>query len=231
MVYSLNVIHKYHRVVAVPIEGDFSKVKLVDDTYDGGDIPAAGGGRRVRTELVPKRMRWTNGGKRKIPDFERSGSHIGISERVKLLIERFEPGVHQFVPADYFSGKGELLERRYILYVCNRIDSLDHGKTSFVLKTTYVLPEYVKPGKEWSRSWTSVSDMVRWDKSDLIPPHLPHDAKSEFVFNRAQIGAVHLWCDKFFGGVLWLSDELAQAIRDSDLTGVNLDEAHRREAV
>jgi hypothetical protein len=166
-----------------------------------------------------------------VPDFESSGSHIGVSERARTLIEQFEPGVHQFVPADYFSGKGELLERRHIMYVCNRIDSLDHDKTTFVLNTTYILPEYVEPGKEWTRSWQPVSAIVRWGDLNQIPPHIPHDATSEFVFNRAQIGTHHLWCDKFLSGIVWLSDELAQAIRDSDLTGVNLDETRRIEAI
>lgn len=231
MVSSLNVIYKYNPVVATPIEGDFNRVKLIDDSYDGGNIPSAHGGRPVKTELVPKRLRWTNNGKRKIPDFERSGSHIGVSQRAKLLIEQLEPDIHQFVPADYFSGKGKFLERRYILYVCNRVDSLDHDKTTFVLETTFVLPEYVKPNKEWSRSWTSVSDLVRRNKTEQIPLHLPHNTKSEFVFNHSQIGAVHMWVDKYFDGVVWLSDKLAKAIRDSDLTGVNLDKAHEFVAV
>lgn len=231
MVYSLNVISKYLRVVATPIEGDFSKVKLVDGQFDGGNIPCAGRVRSVRTELVRKQMRWTHGGKLKIPDFESSGSHIGVSERARTLIEQFEPGVHQFVPADYFGGKGELLERRHIMHVCNGIDSLDHYKTTFVLNTTYILPEYVEPGKESTRSWQPVSAIVRWGDLNQIPPHIPHNATSEFVFNRAQIGTHNLWCDKFLSGIVWLSDELAQAIRDSDLTGVNLDETRRIEAI
>jgi hypothetical protein len=149
MVYGLYIQTGYlYTVVATPLDGDLNKVRLVDESWDGGAIPASlYGGRPVRIELLPKRMRWSDA-RYKIPDFDMSGSHVGVSERAKALIERFEPGVHQFVPVDYYNGKGKLLERRHFLYACNRIDCLDHDKTTMVLKTTHVLPAYARPGRE-----------------------------------------------------------------------------------
>jgi hypothetical protein len=171
MVYALRIQTGYlYTVVATPLDGDLNKVSPVDESWDGGAVPySLYGGRPVKIELLPKRMRWSDA-RYKIPDFESSGSHVGVSERAKALIERFEPGVHQFVPIDYYNGKGKLLERRHFLYVCNRIDCLDHDKTTMVLITRHVLPAYARPGKEWSRRWTSVFDLTVRGETTLIPP-------------------------------------------------------------
>lgn len=232
MVYALRFETGYlYTVTASPLDGDLNKIRPADETRDGGDVPQAQwGGRPVITEHLPTRMKWSDA-RYRIPDIDMSGSHVGVSERAKALIEQFEPGVHQFLPVDY-NGKGKLLEHRYFLFVCNRIDCLDHHKTTMVLETRHVLPEYVKPGKEWSRKWVSVFDLVVAGKADLVPPHLPYDTQSKYVFNRGQIGAHHMWCDKFGLGGAWISDELANAIRDAGLTGVNLnDDVSRQETV
>jgi hypothetical protein len=50
---------------------------------------------------------------------------LNVSERAREFIEGFEPGVHQFLPVDYFDRQERFLERRHFLIVCNRIDSLD----------------------------------------------------------------------------------------------------------
>jgi hypothetical protein len=233
MVYALRIQTGYlYTVVATPLDGDLNKVSPVDESWDGGAVPySLYGGRPVKIELLPKRMRWSDA-RYKIPDFDSSGSHVGVSERAKALIERFEPGVHQFVPADYYAGKGKLLERRHFLYVCNRIDCLDHDKTTMVLITRHVSPAYARPGKEWSRRWTSVFDLTVRGETTLIPPHLLPDTKSKYVFSRGQIGAHHMWCDKFGLSGIWISDELAHGIRGADLTGVNLnDDVAKKETI
>jgi hypothetical protein len=227
VVYGLNIDTPYESYFSIePLDGDFSKVKLVDDSFDGGDIPAAlSAGRPVKPEHVPTRGKWT-GGRRKVPDFDNCFC-VNVSEAAHALIERFEPDTHQFLPFDCFNGKGELLERRWYLIICNRIDSLDYDLTTCVLQTIHVLPEYQTPGREWMRSWTSVSDMVDRGQLDQIPPHLPHDTRSIFVFSKTKVGGRHLWRDKFmaYGGP-WLSDELADALKASGLTGLDLDAAH-----
>jgi hypothetical protein len=51
---------------------------------------------------------------------------------------------------------------------------------------------------------------------------MPHDTLARFVFSRAKIGRHHLWIDKFGIRGPWLSDELALALRESGLTGLDL---------
>lgn len=74
--------------------------------------------------------------------------------------------------------------------------------------------------------WLPVFDLVARGRVHLIPPHLPHDTKSKLVFNRGKIGAHHMWVDKHLlgGGGAWISDELAAALKASDLTGLDLRE-------
>ena len=214
MVYGLNIVTPYdYNIGSEPLDGNLDEAaRSVDRTPDGG--AGLGGfrcGRSVKPELMPTKMRW-QGGLRKIPDFDNSHC-INVSEQAKAIFESFEPGVHQFIPVDYYNGKSQLLEKRYFMIPCNRIDSLDHERTTFVLKHYPHLSR-----------WVPVADLVRWGEADLIPPHLPHDIQSKFVFNSAQIGRHHMWCDKFGPEGPWLSDEVAHAIRNAGLTGVNLND-------
>jgi hypothetical protein len=218
MVHGLYVVPTTdYYIGADALDGNFDKIKVVDKTPDGGTLVYGYlSGRAVDPALMPTKMRWL-GGKVKIPDFT-GGRCVCVSERAKALIERFEPDVHQFIPVDYYYGTSDVKERRYFFICCNRIDSLDHPKTTFVLKhivtTTGVDVSY----------WVPIQDLVRNGEQDLIPPHLTPKTNSKFVFSLAKIGKMHLWCDKFMmgGGGPWLSDILADAIVEAGLTGIQL---------
>jgi hypothetical protein len=197
------------------LDGDLSKVRPVDETPDGGTQPGnslLSFGRHVLTEHLPTRVRWKEDDGRPMPDFE--GLYVlNVSERAKALIEQFEPGVHQFVPVDFCDKDNRFLEHRYFLFCGNRIDSLDHDKTTFVLK------KYPK-----SSRWVNPRDLLRRGETDLIPAHIDPNATPKFVFSCAQIGGAHMWVDKYIDGSKWISDELAQAIKDGGFTGVKLGE-------
>lgn len=211
MVWALNIETPYmYDIGAEPLDGDFLKVDVVDRTPDGGVLPSGLlSGRPVRTDHVPTKMRWGNS-KYKIPDFDACRC-INVSVRARAMIENFEPNIHQFIPVDYVNKSGNLLEKRYFFIPCNRIDSMDRTKTTMVFITT-------KHGDYWR----PVYDLVVTNKQALIPPHLPHDTKSKWVFDRKKIGGKHVWIDKhILGGMVpWISDELAEALKASDLTGL-----------
>ena len=197
------------------LDGDKDKVRPVDETPDGGTLPGnslRSFGRHVITEHLPTRMRWKETEGRPMPDFHES--HIrNVSERAKALIERFDPGVHQFVAVDFFDKDDHFLEHRYFLFPGNRIDSLDHEKTTFMLE------KYPR-----SSEWVNPQDLVRSGETDLIPPHIDPNQTPKYVFSRAQIGGAHLWVDKYITGSVWISDELADVMRGAALTGVKLGE-------
>ena len=217
MVHGLYVVPTVdYSIGSTPLDGNIDKVRVADKTPDGGTIFGAfESGRAVDATLMPTKMRW-GGGKVKIPDFDHSPC-LNVSERAKALIEKFEPNVHQFIPVEYYYGDSDIKERRYFFICCNRIDSLDHVKTTLVLRPS------LQPGAD-RKYWVPIQDLVRNGEQHLIPSHLTPKTNSKFVFSLAKIGKMHLWCDKFMlvRGGPWLSDALADAFVEAGLTGIKL---------
>ena len=193
-----------------PLDGDIKQVEVVDATPDGG-MPFAGpvatplsSGRHVRTENLPTRMHWGSRGGASIPDFD-NGLILNVSERARDVIETVEPDVHQFVPVEYESTSGKPLDRRYFLIVGNRIDGVSRQSPGMILFRDIM--------------WRPARDLPE----DQRPPGYSDEIKAELAFDAAAIGGVHLWVDKHISSVaVYLSDLLAQAIREAGLTGVEL---------
>jgi hypothetical protein len=198
------------------LDGDFSKVRLVDYTRDGGMLNnTLGSGRPVETEFMPTRMRWDEAAG-PIPDFDMSLA-LNISERAKALIERFEPEVHQFIPVDYLRSDEKLLEKRWFLVVCHRIDSTDHDLTTFAM-----IEHRNDDGSLWNKHWRSVYALVANGQFEKIPPHLSRDTESKLVFGNKKIGSRKLWMDMYLLSRKgpFMSDDLADAIVSAGLTGI-----------
>ena len=216
MVYMMAVVSAYDpEPLQYWLDGDYPKIRALDLTPDdGGPIESIVGGRPVNTEFFPTKVRW-GGGKRKIPDFTYS-YYIAVSERAKAIIEEFEPGIHQFIPVDYVNGKGEFIEKRYFLQVCNRIDSVDDEHT------TYVKDVRINQLGNQYTTWLSADSLIRWGRSDVIPSHITPETPLKYVFNSAKIGKCHLWRDKYILGCAmpWMSDALGEAMIAAKLTGV-----------
>jgi hypothetical protein len=198
------------------LDGDFSKVKLVDYTRDGGMLnDTLGSGRPVKTEFMPTRMFWDEAAG-PIPDFELSLA-LNISERARVLIERLEPDVHQFIPVDYFLSDGTLAEKRWFLVPCHRIDSTDHDLTTFAMIETRK-----DDGSLWNKHWRPVYDLVANKQFERIPPHLSRDTESKLVFSNRKIGGRKLWMEMYLLSRKgpFMSDDLANAIVSAGLTGI-----------
>jgi hypothetical protein len=219
MVFGLNIVTTTgHTTGSTLLDGDIDKVHVFDSTPDGGNIARRlGSGRPVKPEFLPTKIRWDEG-LLELPDFERSRITT-LSERAKTLIESFEPGIHQFFPIEYLNDiDGGFLARRYILNVCNRIDSLDHDRTTFVLRHVHTTTGFD------IHYWALISDMVHNGETHLIPPPLSTDTKSKFVFSLKKIGNAHLWVDKYMLGKNgpWMSQALMDALKRSGFTGLDL---------
>jgi hypothetical protein len=209
MVYGLNIVSANEFLYgAEKLDGNFSAIRSIDQAEDGGvDCESVSGGRRCHTEHFPSRMRWKGPKGPLIGDFNQNGL-LNVSVRGKAFIEQFEPGIHQFVPVDYVTKEGDLLEKRYFWVVCNRIDSIDRDKTTFI--------------SLWGKIWRSIADVAR-DYPEDLPEGTDPKAVSKFVFSLSAIGSAHVWRDQHddLGGV-WLSREFGDALKDSDLTGHKL---------
>lgn len=194
MVYGLNVKPEHGYYVKVnPLDGDISRIEVVDQTPDGGLSfingmrGASTMGRAVKLAFVPTRMQWADRNRHPIPDFASSWI-LNVSTRAKNLIEEFEPRVHQFLPVDYCNIDGLALESRWFLIVCNRIDSVDRNHSRMRL-----------------------AKGVMWTSTDVENPKL--------VFSEEQARGYHLWRDKHLIHGPFISDILADRIQMEGLTG------------
>lgn len=210
MIYGLNVRPVYNPYPSVESMDDrFGKhftlkkqfqppLPMKDGKVDFGAIK----------RVLPMKMKWKDSAGRQIPDFDQTPT-LNISERVKQLIEEIEPGVHQFEPVEYTYSRGGRTEMRYWLKMGNKIDGLDHEHT------TMVLSEGIQ--------WVPPRDLLR--RGLPIPPGIDPEQKPRLVFNLAKIGDKQMWNEPLLNsGNVFMTDRLAQAFRDAELTGIELSE-------
>jgi hypothetical protein len=119
------------------VDGDIRKIEYEDTTPEFGTLGGlfkAGRlnlGRAIKPDNVPARFEWGGPKNRKLPDALYGSGVVFVSERLKAIIEHFEPGVHQFFPIDiiYKSNK-ELAAKMFFLNICTRLDSVDRDLTT-----------------------------------------------------------------------------------------------------
>lgn len=116
------------------LDGDLWKTEYVDKTPDGRSIGSfkAGEkrlGRALKPDHIPTKFRW-GGAASRMPDIMLSHEVILVSDKVKAIIERLEPGVHQFFPLETLCRGNQPGPQMHLLNICNRLDSVDHAKTT-----------------------------------------------------------------------------------------------------
>jgi hypothetical protein len=114
------------------LDGDPMKIHYVEP-YLGlahlTPIGNTGGGAPVSDEFMPTRLRW-NGPRREIPDFTFSNGMFCVSEKFKQVIERFEPGKHQFFPVEISWKNGEIAGRHYLFFFTTTLDAIEPNLTT-----------------------------------------------------------------------------------------------------
>lgn len=151
-------------------------------------------GYRVVAEDAPKKVRWLST-VRAVPDYDKCGGVPYVSERLRDLIEQFEPGVHQFIPVDLYRPKAkEPFATHYWFVVCSRIDSVDAEHTTF----------------HWE------GDRSRgigfWNGKG--------DQSLKLIFSGSQIGQHHVWIDQYLNpNWLYISDTFHDALIENGMTG------------
>ena len=194
-----------------PLDDNINAVEVADPTPDGG-LPlnrtyAKHCGRAVLAETLPKRMQWASRGGAPMPDFD-NGLILNVSERARDVIEGVEPGVHQFVPVDYFRPSGEELGRRFFLFAGNRVDGVHRASPGMMLLQGMM--------------WIPARDR----SPDERPADFDPNAEPAIFFDASRIEGYHMWIDKHLRMTEpVVSDEMAAAIADAGLTGVELPQA------
>ena len=120
------------------LDGNRREIAYVDRTIDPeGDNPLfkpgrLNSGRRVHTEHLPTRLRW-NGPKRRVPDVI-WGAAFFVNDVFRQVVERFEPGVHQFEPVRFeFKDGTPFAQPMFFLHACNRLDSVSRTHSTATL--------------------------------------------------------------------------------------------------
>ena len=196
--------HYYgHDILDTAIELSASgslKVAVIDQSRDGGtgfDIPE-NKGRAVSVEYFPKKI-MKNGPVRLIPDMARVFGFMMVSQKYKGLVEKFEPGVHQFSPVEVYWDKDEPpIGTYYFFNICNRLDSTDRENTTW--------------------RWSSGAGGSAW---------MPTDTKQkavvglELVFRKGANGNAAIWCDKYLSDANICSDAFHDATVAAGCGGIN----------
>jgi hypothetical protein len=113
------------------LDGDVDKIELVDATPDDG-APIYPNtiniGRPIKSEFVPTRA-VMEAPKGTLPDLLHSFAFF-VDDKFMAVLERLEPGVHQFFPIEIFWEDGTYAASRYWFQTCNRLDSVDPETTT-----------------------------------------------------------------------------------------------------
>ena len=92
-------------------------------------------GRAVKTEHIPTRV-VRQDPKKFIPDVDWGVGMFFVNDKFKDVVERLEPGVHQFVPMEMLWPDGTLAQKMYFFHVCNRLDTVDRELSTVKLSKT-----------------------------------------------------------------------------------------------
>ena len=128
------------------LDGKRKQIAYVDRTMDpDGDNPLfkpgrLNSGRRVHTEHLPTRLRW-GGPKKRAPDVI-WGAAFFVNDTFKDIVERFEPGVHQFEPVRFEFEDGTPFDQRmWFLHACNRLDTVSRKHSTAEKSRIFWKPE------------------------------------------------------------------------------------------
>jgi hypothetical protein len=203
-VYSINVSSRPTKVVALdgnfdtvyPAGVDFSEFRDFAVLPDRSFVSKRAGqqGLPVEPDNLPKRLKWGHGELKKgIPDFEKYFGIFIASDNFRRVVERHEPGVHQFVPVEITWKNGGTSIPYYWLYPCNRFDSINDALTTFEARESEGRP------KRWM-----------------------HRPGGKLVFDLGKIGGTHMWLDRGYhsSDAIRISQTLKNAFEAAGLTGI-----------
>lgn len=175
-------------------DGDLSKVSYLQpwmgyETFT--PIGRRGGGAPVSGEFMPTKFRW-DGPRRKIADYTDTNGVLFVSENFRNIIERFEPGQHQFFPVELQWKNGDIAGHYFIFFHSKTLNSVHQVKTT--------IPR-LNPSNPDSN----------WALNDISDPRL-------IISTKIVLGH-HIWKDAnlVYGPII--SDALAEALLSNKLTG------------
>lgn len=178
------------------LDGDWDQVVNPDQRVDVGINPpmrtfATTCGRAIDPTHLPTMLR-PNLRRRKLPDLVSDGMATLCSDKIRDIVESFEPGVHAFYPVAFAWKTGEPDESHFYWIVQNTIKALhpDH-----------IDPPYPGPDAYWEG-------------------HAAYKYPDRrVVFSKSAIGNAHIWADPQLRYDRFMSNTLAEAFMNAEATG------------
>ena len=113
------------------------------------------------------------------------------------MVERFEPGVHQFFPIEVFDRNGLPTDMRYV-----------------ALNIRHLLDALIKDRSE--ANWMVAPE-------DKRPSSLVSEGRFGLLLDRAIVAGRHLWREQSWAHGVFFSDELMAAVNNARLKGLACD--------
>lgn len=110
---SLNRKYGFVELDFIPGDGDRTKVELRDPAQDDGKFMHHehdrhwDSGRAIKVDHVPRQLRRASG--KEIPDFDMFYGLFVVSDKFRTIVEKLEPGAHQFIPFQIVEKGGEVM--------------------------------------------------------------------------------------------------------------------------
>lgn len=178
------------------LNGDWDKNTLEDMSVDIGRKPLVRAdyyqsGRRVKTGFLPTRAKRSGAGTQPIEDFKDVRLAQICSGAFRDLVEKFDPGIHQFEPLKILDRDGQPEKRDFFWFFPSvRRHALDPNR---------VIPP--------------LNGLGYYDQT--IPP-----AEWHFVFQQAIVGSHDVFCTAEVHNLIFVSDRLKQAIETASFPGI-----------
>lgn len=166
------------------------------------------------TPTYPRAIKWKDKAGRRMPDFT-SARGANLSVAARTIIERFEPGIHEFIPVECTHSRGGTVEPRYWFRSAQTVDALDPEASNMVMMLgSYRGTNYIKRLQQTDPDKLEAYGLVS------LPPWLDLNAPSKFVFKSDRVADVHLFAvEGLDRSSTFLSSELYQAFIDEGLIG------------
>lgn len=160
-------------------------------------------GFRLDPSGLPKVVRICDGDH--IVDFDSNGTMFFVSPRARDLIERLEPGMHQFEPVSFVDPGGSKLADMFVFVIAQRLDTMDRERTNMILWKNLLWV--------WAKNLGPIDPEYDLTGVDI-------EAAPREVFSLAQIGDAALWRDQHITGPAFASQAFVDAFAPAGLTGL-----------